>query len=974
MSHLRGTWKSTLGKEPPFFLLPPRNAAIYKGETAMFLAKVKGQPDPEVGWHKGDRVLTEGGRLHFEKVGQGTHIFTIQKVTAEDAGKFRCELRNSAGTQQITFRLELKEAADRSRVCHPVRRVQSWNESRPRIITRLRCQTVCRGEMAVFRVRASGRPPPKATWFKNSRTLEGSTRIRLSAMDGVFLLEIEVVQKEDEGTYICELRNVAGRIESTAWLQVMGGSPSVTSGLDSDDRGIVLKGKSSAPPKQQAGNRGLDGVTGVSNAVLRAPRPEPPSFRLPLVDCSVDEGCDIVLEAALQGSSPIHTSWLHNGEPVQFGKVSFHSGVARLVVRECLPEDAGAYTCMAENGAGKCSSSAAVSVRDFESLSRKPSIPNTPASVPTSSLRPKASSQSIVLENKTTIRAAPSISERPQPPAGRPHISQTRSGALTLSWSGPCYDGGSAVTSYVVEMHQEGANNTETWNVLTATCLSTSYRLPAGLHPQGKCRFRVRATNVAGVSEPSLETELISMDSVEENGTEEPPQYTDVSINSTQNMSDAYEQLEKLGVGKFGNVYKLRHKTTGHICAGKFYKARLSKEKAAARREIELMNSLHHPKLVQCLAAFESRSEIVMVMEYIAGGELFERIVDDAYEHTETTSICYIRQILEGLRYMHHKNIIHLDLKPENVVCTSSTGTLIKIIDFGLASRLDPKTPLKVMHGTPEFVAPEVIAFDPVGLSTDMWSVGVICYILLSGVSPFQGSSDTETLALVTAAQWQFDEDTFREISDQAKDFISSLLKKDMRHRLSSEQALAHPWMDAQWTVDSQGMKSLSKERMKKFLARQKWRKTGKALLALKRMTLLSNKQDATPSPTSVPEKEEPTLSPEEKLAFGSLETVLHCVPHFIEPLQDITATEGSEAHFQCRVQANPAPQVSWLLDGRPVTESAHSRVAHEDQGGFSLQLSSVSAQDSGLYSCKATNSQGEALSSARLSVIPAKR
>ncbi|KAG2461072.1 MYLK protein, partial [Polypterus senegalus] len=737
---------------------------------------------------------------------------------------------------------------------------------------------------------------------------------------------------------------------------------------------IVLKGKSSAPPKQQAGNRGLDGVTGVSNAVLRAPRPEPPSFRLPLVDCSVDEGCDIVLEAALQGSSPIHTSWLHNGEPVQFGKVSFHSGVARLVVRECLPEDAGAYTCMAENGAGKCSSSAAVSVRDFESLSRKPSIPNTPASVPTSSLRPKASSQSIVLENKTTIRAAPSISERPQPPAGRPHISQTRSGALTLSWSGPCYDGGSAVTSYVVEMHQEGANNTETWNVLTATCLSTSYRLPAGLHPQGKCRFRVRATNVAGVSEPSLETELISMDSVEENGTEEPPQYTDVSINSTQNMSDAYEQLEKLGVGKFGNVYKLRHKTTGHICAGKFYKARLSKEKAAARREIELMNSLHHPKLVQCLAAFESRSEIVMVMEYIAGGELFERIVDDAYEHTETTSICYIRQILEGLRYMHHKNIIHLDLKPENVVCTSSTGTLIKIIDFGLASRLDPKTPLKVMHGTPEFVAPEVIAFDPVGLSTDMWSVGVICYILLSGVSPFQGSSDTETLALVTAAQWQFDEDTFREISDQAKDFISSLLKKDMRHRLSSEQALAHPWMDAQWTVDSQGMKSLSKERMKKFLARQKWRKTGKALLALKRMTLLSNKQDATPSPTSVPEKEEPTLSPEEKLAFGSLETVLHCVPHFIEPLQDITATEGSEAHFQCRVQANPAPQVSWLLDGRPVTESAHSRVAHEDQGGFSLQLSSVSAQDSGLYSCKATNSQGEALSSARLSVIPAKR
>ncbi|MEQ2214823.1 hypothetical protein XENOCAPTIV_021101, partial [Xenoophorus captivus] len=140
-------------------------------------------------------------------------------------------------------------------------------------------------------------------------------------------------------------------------------------------------------------------------------------------------------------------------------------------------------------------------------------------------------------------------------------------------------------------------------------------------------------------------------------------------------------------------------------------------------------------------------------------GELFERIVDDNFEHTEPASVRYMQQILEGIAFMHQQNIVHLDLKPENIVCVDTTGTSIKIIDFGLASKLgttrknsfniypsqlcwicvfsfvshictDGNTALKVMHGTPEFVAPEVINYEPVCLATDMWSIGVICYIL----------------------------------------------------------------------------------------------------------------------------------------------------------------------------------------------------------------------------------------------------
>ncbi|KAJ8264559.1 hypothetical protein GJAV_G00150690 [Gymnothorax javanicus] len=442
---------------------------------------------------------------------------------------------------------------------------------------------------------------------------------------------------------------------------------------------------------------------------------------------------------------------------------------------------------------------------------------------------------------------------------------------------------------------------------------------------------------------------------------EKPQEYSDITVNTTNKVTDHYIVQEKLGVGKFGQVFCLTHKETGRVCAGKFYKARGSKDKAAARREIELMNHLHHPKLVQCLGAYEYRSQIVMVMEYIAGGELFERIVDENFEHTETTSVSYMQQILDGVQYMHQQSIVHLDLKPENIVCVNTTGTLIKIIDFGLARKLDPAKPLMVMHGTPEFVAPEVISFEPVDLATDMWSIGVICYILLSGESPFQGNSDAETLALVTAARWEFGEDSFEEITDLAKDFISGLLKKNMRHRLSCENALAHPWMTVKLASAETKAKSLSKEKMKRFLAKQKWKKMGRALLALKRMAVLSNKSDVTDFPTDSAEETEHALK--------CLEEQLQSEPQFSQALKDQIHPEGATVHLTCYIQGYPDPEIVWLRGDEPVEESSGVHMEYEDGGHCSLVLANVQVEESGMYTCKATNSLGEALCSCKLTV-----
>ncbi|KAG7256987.1 hypothetical protein CRUP_030569, partial [Coryphaenoides rupestris] len=492
---------------------------------------------------------------------------------------------------------------------------------------------------------------------------------------------------------------------------------------------------------------------------------------------------------------------------------------------------------------------------------------------------------SVVVAGTQPVNISWLHNERPQPPASGPVVSSA-GGGLVLSWSGPSYDGGSAVLGYVVEASPGRGPEAADWSELSDRCKSTSYRVSAGqLPPRTDHRFRVRAYNA------------------------------------------------------FGQVFKLAHKVSGRKCAGKFYKGRRAKEREAAHKEVELMNFLHHPKLVQCLAAFE---------------------------HTEVASERYMQQILEGTAYMHQQDIIHLDLKPENIVCVDHTGTAIKIIDFGLASKFDPKVPLLVMHGTPEFVAPEVINYEPVYLATDMWSVGVICYILLSGESPFQGSSDTETLALVTSAQWEFDEESFEDISEDAKDFISALLTKDPRRRLSAQDALSHPWIAASSCLDPSHAKSLSKDKMKKFLARQKWKKAGKAMLALKRMTLLS-KSDSTTSLIS-PGDESP-LTPEAEYALISLEQKMAGPPCFSQGLEDQTVASGSTGRLTCHLTGYPDPEVVWLCGSTPVAESSRVQIEYEEDGRCTLVVERAGPQDADVYTCTATNDHGEARCSAKLGV-----
>lgn len=277
----------------------------------------------------------------------------------------------------------------------------------------------------------------------------------------------------------------------------------------------------------------------------------------------------------------------------------------------------------------------------------------------------------------------------------------------------------------------------------------------------------------------------------------EPPfEPRDVRVKRKINPRDEYQLGAELGRGKFGTVYKCEEMSSGRLLAAKFVHTRRKEDREDVEREVDIMCQLQHKRLLQLYDAFDDgQSEMCLIMELVEGGELFERVINDDFDLTEKKAAIFMRQICEGVEYMHSKRIVHLDMKPENILCTSKTGYRIKLIDFGLARKLDDKQPLRVMFGTPDFAAPEVLAYDTVTLATDMWSVGVICYVLLSGLSPFMGNNDMETMANVTRATFDFDDEAFEPISDNAKNFISSLLKRNPGERLRPSECLQHAWL-----------------------------------------------------------------------------------------------------------------------------------------------------------------------------------
>lgn len=261
---------------------------------------------------------------------------------------------------------------------------------------------------------------------------------------------------------------------------------------------------------------------------------------------------------------------------------------------------------------------------------------------------------------------------------------------------------------------------------------------------------------------------------------------------NTAKITREYRILaEVIGRGAYGEVRKAMHIPTNEIRAVKIiYKKDCNpEEQQNIYSEVKILKQLDHPNIVKIYEYFSDEKYIFIVTELMQGGELFDRIMD-VHHFSERKAAEVFLQILSAVNYLHSHKIVHRDLKPENILFD---GDNIKLIDFGTSREFEPNSKMKGTHGTPYYIAPEVLQHS-YNEKCDVWSCGVILYILLSGSPPFNGGNDDEILESVQRGQYSFDLPEFEQISDYAKRLITKMLTFNPKHRISISEAINDAW------------------------------------------------------------------------------------------------------------------------------------------------------------------------------------
>jgi len=301
---------------------------------------------------------------------------------------------------------------------------------------------------------------------------------------------------------------------------------------------------------------------------------------------------------------------------------------------------------------------------------------------------------------------------------------------------------------------------------------------------------------------------------------------------------DVWDVKEKLGSGSFGVVRRCIRKKDKKIGAVKIIKkSGLSeKELKNLERETAILYKADHPNCVRMYDAYDSKHYLYLIMELCEGGELFDAITEEE-QFNEKKAAEVIKQIALALQYLHAHDIVHRDLKPENVLYSSEAKKTLKLMDFGLAKALDANdSTLETRCGTLHYVAPEVLGRSPYTHKCDLWSLGVILYVLLCGYLPFYHDDRTMTAKLVRRGTFDFDEEDWGHISKGAKDLISSLICKDVDKRIDTKDVLQDKWLLSHTQPEKKVKKKhkhFGRVHSERFVKTNSTRKKEKSLFAL---------------------------------------------------------------------------------------------------------------------------------------------
>eukprot|EP00002_Diphylleia_rotans_P031031 TRINITY_DN6425_c0_g1_i1.p1 TRINITY_DN6425_c0_g1~~TRINITY_DN6425_c0_g1_i1.p1 ORF type:complete len:339 (-),score=81.84 TRINITY_DN6425_c0_g1_i1:153-1169(-) len=296
-------------------------------------------------------------------------------------------------------------------------------------------------------------------------------------------------------------------------------------------------------------------------------------------------------------------------------------------------------------------------------------------------------------------------------------------------------------------------------------------------------------------------------------------------------VTDNYELLEKLGSGTFATVRLARDKRTGEKWAIKIIDKQAAKaDLGMMEREVDIMQRVQHRNIIYMHEIYDTESKLYLVLELVTGGELFDRIVKrGSYSEKDASSVT--RKIVGAIAYLHDLGIVHRDLKPENLLYSDETDEAeIKLADFGLSRIIGENTLLKTACGTPGYVAPEVLKGTGYGAPVDIWSVGIILYILLCGFPPFYDDNVQVLFQQIVSGNFSFPEPWWDDISDSAKDLIKRMLTVEPAERITASEAMQHPWLLGESANDSNLDRTL--DSMKTFNSRRRFKMAVLATIA----------------------------------------------------------------------------------------------------------------------------------------------
>uniref|UniRef100_A0AAY5E7H9 Uncharacterized protein n=1 Tax=Electrophorus electricus TaxID=8005 RepID=A0AAY5E7H9_ELEEL len=532
------------------------------------------------------------------------------------------------------------------------------------------------------------------------------------------------------------------------------------------------------------------------------------------------------------------------------------------------------------------------------------------------------------------------VADVPDPPRGVKACDVSRD-SVSLDWVAPASDGGSRVTNYIVE---KCATTAERW-IRVAQSRDARYTV-TNLFGKTSYQFRVIAENKFGQSAPSEpsgpvvtkedKSRVLNYD--EEVDDTRPVSVGKVPHSQSKNLHNKYMIAEELGRGKFGIVHRCVEISSEKTFMAKFVKVK-GADQAIVKKEIATLNIARHKNFLLLHESFDSPEELVMVYEFISGVDIFERINTPSFELNEREIVNYMKQICEALEYLHSKSYGHFDIRPENIVYTTRRGTTVKIIELGQSRHLTPGEQIKIQYTTAEYSAPEIHQNEMVSTVTDMWSVGVLVYVLLSGLNPFIAETNQQMIDNISNAEYSFDDESFKEASVEALDFIDRLLTKDRKHRMTAAEALNHPWLTK--STEELSTKSIKTTRHKRYyqaIVKKEWN------------TVVSSARIA--SGGAIRSQRGVTVA-KAKIAPFEHGPIAGQIKHN-------ASDEGDDVKFICNIENYDSnTETTWYCGVRQLEEGARYEITYEE-GLATITIKGITRADDGTYRCKVVNEYGE--------------